>query len=51
MLTIFSIPKPFEGHIGIIQRNAIQSWIALSGCEVILCADEYGTAEITYELV
>ena len=28
MLTIFTIPKPFIGHIGVIQRNAIMSWLA-----------------------
>ena len=30
MLTIFTIPKPFVGHIGVIQRNAIISWLNLS---------------------
>ena len=46
MLTIFTVPKPFDGHIGIIQRNAIQSWRCLRpACEVILCGDEPGTAE------
>ena len=25
-LTIFAVPKPFEGHIDVIQRNAIRSW-------------------------
>ena len=30
MLTILSTPKPFEGHIGLIQRNAIGSWVRLS---------------------
>ncbi len=28
-LTIFAIPKPFEGHIGTIQKNAIRSWAQL----------------------
>jgi hypothetical protein len=43
MLTIFSLPKPFLGHIGIIQRNAIQSWSHLRpACEIILCGDEPG---------
>lgn len=46
MLTIFSIPKPFRGHIGVIQRNAIQSWLQVCpACEVILFGDEEGTAE------
>src|SRR5439155_7302399 len=47
MLTIFSIPKPFEGHIAIIQENAIASWVRLQpACEIILCGDDKGTAEI-----
>jgi hypothetical protein len=27
VLTIFTIRKPFAGHIGVIQRNAIASWL------------------------
>jgi len=47
MLTIFSVPKPFEGHVGTIQRNAIRSWTALEpACEVILCGDEPGTTRV-----
>ena len=50
MLTIFSTPKPFRGHIEIIQRNAIQSWKRLDpGVEVILIGDEGGTAEVARE--
>jgi hypothetical protein len=50
MLTIFSTPKPFEGHINIIQRNAIQSWLLLSSeIEVILIGDDPGTAEVARE--
>ena len=50
MLTIFSIPKPFGGHIGTIQRNAIQSWLQLSPpCEVVLCGDDPGVAEAASE--
>src|SRR4051794_10305951 len=46
MLTIFSAPKPFRGHIDVIQRNAIRSWKALHpACEVILCGEEEGLAE------
>ncbi|MGH7682683.1 MAG: glycosyl transferase family 2, partial [Candidatus Eiseniibacteriota bacterium] len=46
MLTIFTVPKPFQGHIGVIQKNAIGSWRALRPeCQVILCGDEAGTAE------
>ena len=50
MITIFSTFKPFEGHIGIIQRNAIQSWKKLKGNpEIILLGDESGVAEICKE--
>lgn len=46
-LTIFTTPKPFHGHIGITQTNAIQSWLMLRPeCEVILFGNEEGTAEI-----
>lgn len=51
MLTMFSIPKPFRGHIGGIQRNAITSWSLLQPRpEIILFGDEEGTAEIAQEL-
>ena len=51
MLTLFSIPKVFEGHIGIIQRNAIKSWTLLQpNCEVILLGDDAGTDEVAAEL-
>jgi len=50
MLTIFAIPKPFRGHINIIQRNAIQSWLKLSPkCEIILFGKEEGTARVAAE--
>lgn len=55
MLTIFSIPKAFKGHIGVIQRNAIKSWTLLqlknqSRPEVILFGRDEGTAELAREL-
>ncbi len=51
MLTIFSIPKPFVGHIGEIQRNAVRSWLALeSRPEIVLCGDELGVAETARDL-
>jgi len=51
VLTIFTVPKPFLGHIGIIQRNAVQSWSRLRpACEIILCGDEPGTEEVAVEL-
>ena len=51
MLTLFSTPKPFEGHSNLIQRNALQSWRELHpGIEVILFGDDAGTAEVCREL-
>jgi len=50
MLTLFSIPKAFKGHIGMIQRNAIGSWTWLRPtCEVILLGNDEGTAETARE--
>jgi hypothetical protein len=50
MLTLFTIPKPFHGHIRIIQTNAIRSWLQLRpSCEIILFGDEEGMAEIATE--
>ena len=50
MITIFTIPKPFKGHINTIQRNAIQSWMQLKPeCEIILFGDDYGVSDIAKE--
>ena len=47
MLTIFTTAKPFRGHIGVIQTNAIQSWLSLRPeCEVILFGNEEGAVEV-----
>lgn len=51
MLTFFSVPKPFRGHIEIIQRNAIGSWARLEPRpEILLFGAEEGTAEAAAEL-
>lgn len=51
MLTIFTTPKPFRGHNGIIQTNAIQSWLLLQPKpEVILLGNDEGTAEVASRL-
>lgn len=51
MLTFFTTAKPFMGHIGAIQRNALASWIKIApGAEVILFGDEEGAAETAREL-
>jgi hypothetical protein len=50
MLTLFSIPKAFKGHIDIIQRNAIRSWTQLTpSCQIILFGNDEGTAEVAKE--
>ena len=50
-VTIFAIPKPFVGHIGLIQHNAIASWTKLNPQpEIFLYGDEQGTKEICQEL-
>lgn len=50
MLTIFSIPKAFKRHIGVIQRNAITSWTKLEPRpEIILLGNDEGTAEVARE--
>lgn len=51
MLTLFTVPKAFEGHIGTIQNNAIRSWLsAFPGAQVILFGNESGIAEVASEL-
>jgi hypothetical protein len=50
-VTLFAVPKAFHGHIGVIQRNAIGSWLRLGpNCEVVLFGDEEGTGEAAREL-
>jgi hypothetical protein len=50
LITIFSCPKPFQGYISIIQRNAIKSWTLLKPKpEIILLGDDLGVAEICRE--
>lgn len=47
MLTLFSTPKPFRGHVTTIQTNAIRSWTLLRPKpEIILIGDDEGVAEI-----
>jgi hypothetical protein len=50
MFTLFTTAKPFVGHFGMIQRNAIHSWVALEAHpDIILFGDSPGTAEIARE--
>jgi hypothetical protein len=50
-LTLFTVPKRFTGHIGVIQRNAIGSWKHLGkDVDIILCGDDEGVGETAREL-
>lgn len=50
-LTVFSIPKSFRGHIGVIQRNALRSWTLLRPRpEILVFGDEAGTKEACTEV-
>jgi hypothetical protein len=47
VLTIFTIPKAFKGHIGVIQHNAIESWTKLEPRpEIILLGTDEGTMDV-----
>jgi len=51
MITFFTTAKPFIGHNGVIQRNALESWtLSAPGAEVILFGDEEGVAETASDL-
>jgi hypothetical protein len=51
VLTFFTTAKPFLGHNGVIQRNALESWTLLHpDVEVILFGDDAGAAEVAQEL-
>jgi hypothetical protein len=51
LFTTLAMPKPFTGHIGVIQRNAIKSWTKLEPRpDIFLFGEEAGTAEIATEL-
>ncbi|MGE4170696.1 MAG: hypothetical protein AB7F28_08280 [Candidatus Margulisiibacteriota bacterium] len=49
-LTVFMLPKAFEGLFDILQRNAIESWLQVyPKPTLILFGDEAGTAEVAKE--
>jgi hypothetical protein len=51
MLTLFSAPKAFQGHIGVIQANAVRSWTKLHpDIEVILFGKDEGIQELAEQL-
>ena len=50
MITFFTTCKPFRGHDGIIQRNALKSWTLVDqSVEVIVFGDEEGVKEVCAE--
>jgi len=50
MLTLIACPKPFQGHIGVIQRNAIDSWRHLQPRpEILLVGAEQGVEQVCAE--
>ncbi len=42
MLTLFTIPKPFAGAAGLLQEEALRSWLALEGVQVVLVGEAPG---------
>jgi hypothetical protein len=49
-LTIVAVPKPFRADIGVIQKNALASWLCLpAAVQVVLVGSEDGVAEIAGE--
>jgi hypothetical protein len=51
MVTLFTTPKPFAGHIAIIQRNALRSWqLLLPDVEILLFGNDAGAAQVSREL-
>ena len=50
MITLFAIPKPFDGSVDLIQRNAIASWSRLGPhVDVLLLGDGTGIEEIAQQ--
>jgi len=50
MITLFTTARPFRGHVGVIQRNAIRSWMMLHpSCEILLLGDDDGVFEVAKE--
>lgn len=50
-LTLFAIPKACKGHIGVIQRNAIEAWTRMQPApQVLLFGDDEGVGEMARAL-
>jgi hypothetical protein len=49
LITFFTIPKPFEGHIGVIQRNALASWLYVApDVQVIVLGEAPGGLDVEH---
>lgn len=49
MVSFFSVPKAFKGHIDVIQQNAIRSWLQILPPEnIFLMGDDEGVSEIAH---
>ena len=49
-LTLFSIPRSFEGHVALIQRNALAAWRRLApDVEIVLFGADAGVREAAAE--
>lgn len=50
MITLFTVPRAFEGQIDLIQQNALLSWKLLPNSpQIIVLGDEIGNREICNE--
>jgi hypothetical protein len=51
VLSFLTIPKPFDGDIGLIQRNALRSWRRIApDAEIFVCGDEAGARKAAEEV-
>ncbi len=51
LLTIFTIPKRFSGHTGIIQENAVRSWLAVTESDkIVLFGEEDSVGKVADKL-
>lgn len=51
MVTIFTTPRAFRGHFGVIQRNAMLNWLQLEPRpQILVLGNDEGTAEVCREL-
>lgn len=51
MVTIFTTPRAFRGHFGVIQRNALLNWMNIEPRpQILVLGNDEGTAEICQEL-